>query len=215
MPARLFVIAEIRVYCETLAWRLSLDGFATIVGTATAARGALRSIAELRPEIVLIDVVPSQPFSDVRCLAAVSPGERVVALAVPQRHVDVVTCAEDGIIGYIPGDATFPELLATLRDVQAGEGQCPPRIAAGLRHRLAERGSPPAPSQLTPRETEILALIDQGLSNQELAWCLHIELATVKNHVHRILEKLHAHRRGEAAALAAGRVPHSFICSGP
>jgi two-component system, NarL family, nitrate/nitrite response regulator NarL len=160
MPARLFVIAEIRVYCETLAWRLSQEGFGTIVGTACTVRGALHSIAELRPEIVLIDVVPPEPFSDVRCLAAVSPGERVVTLAVPEGHADVVTCAAEGIVGYIARDATFPELVATLRDVQAGEAHCPPRIAAGLCHRLAERGGPTASSQLTPREAEILALID-------------------------------------------------------
>jgi DNA-binding NarL/FixJ family response regulator len=66
---------------------------------------------------------------------------------------------------------------------------------------------PTAHPGLTPRESEILALIDRGLSNKQIARRLHVELPTVKNHVHHILEKLHAHCRGEAAAIAAGRVP--------
>jgi DNA-binding NarL/FixJ family response regulator len=62
---------------------------------------------------------------------------------------------------------------------------------------------------LTGREREIVSLIDQGFSNREIAAELGIELSTVKNHVHHILEKLHAHRRTEAAACVAGRRPRA------
>jgi two-component system, NarL family, nitrate/nitrite response regulator NarL len=83
------------------------------------------------------------------------------------------------------------------------------RLQATVREQASEigalRGYTPPP-ELTPREAEILALIDRGLSNKDIARQLHVELATVKNHVHHILEKLHVHRRGEAAAIAAGRV---------
>jgi DNA-binding NarL/FixJ family response regulator len=60
--------------------------------------------------------------------------------------------------------------------------------------------------RLTSREREIVVLIDQGCSNKDIARRLGIEVATVKNHVHNILEKLHARRRSEAAAMVAGRV---------
>ncbi len=79
---------------------------------------------------------------------------------------------------------------------------CTPRIAALLLRRVAEAAAPRSSGleRLTPRETEIVDLIEQGLSNKQIARRLSIELATVKNHVHNILEKLEVARRGEAVA---------------
>jgi two-component system nitrate/nitrite response regulator NarL len=71
--------------------------------------------------------------------------------------------------------------------------------------RMGPRGRPPGASRLTVREREILGLIDDGMSNKEIARKLCIEVRTVKNHVHNLLEKLSVHRRGEAAALLRGR----------
>ena len=211
VPARLFLIAGIRVYCDAVARRLSEEGFGTVVGAAATARGALRAIVALRPEIVLVDVAPHGTLGDVRCLTVAAPGARIVALAVPDISHNIVALAEAGIVDYVPRDGSFSELIATLRRVQAGDTPSKPRLSAGLRFSFAECECPTTPpSELTPREKEILARIDQGCSNREIARLLHIELPTVKNHVHHILEKLHAHRRGEAAAMAAGRVPHSF-----
>jgi len=86
-----------------------------------------------------------------------------------------------------------------------GELPCSPRIAGGLLRRVtalaAERWSREEPYRLTAREAEIAQLIERGLSNKEIARTLCIEVSTAKNHVHSILEKLHVHRRVEAAAL--------------
>jgi DNA-binding NarL/FixJ family response regulator len=96
-------------------------------------------------------------------------------------------------------------LEASLRDEQA----CSPRVASGLLRRLGA-GSPPAqpsePQQLTRRELEILGLINEGLSNKEIANLLRIGLATTKSHVHNLLAKLGVNRRSQAAHWMRGQV---------
>jgi DNA-binding NarL/FixJ family response regulator len=99
------------------------------------------------------------------------------------------------------------ELGETVACVMRGELPCTPRLAATLFQRLALHAShrqDDGALGLTAREREILTLIDGGLSNKEIAHRLNIEVATVKNHVHRILDKLHVKRRGEAAARIRG-----------
>ena len=108
-------------------------------------------------------------------------------------------------------DASVAELVAAIESVARGESLCTPSVAAALMRRLASLARSWADADpiepLTRREREILELIDEGLSNKQIAQRLRIELPTVKNHVHHILGKLGVHRRAEAAALArAARV---------
>jgi DNA-binding NarL/FixJ family response regulator len=127
----------------------------------------------------------------------------VVALAITESEAGVLACAETGVAGYVTRDASMDEVVATLLAVARGELACPPAIAASLfRHvgTLSARRGEPAPDVLTPREREIVELIEQGLSNKEISRRLSIGLSTVKNHVHNLLEKLHVPRRGAAAA---------------
>jgi two-component system, NarL family, nitrate/nitrite response regulator NarL len=104
----------------------------------------------------------------------------------------------------------MPALLQTIESVERGELLCTPRVAASLLHRVQwlSRYAQPAPAQhLTYREREVLQLIDQGFSNKEIARALSIELGTVKNHVHNILNKLKVARRSEAARWARLSTP--------
>jgi DNA-binding NarL/FixJ family response regulator len=102
-------------------------------------------------------------------------------------------------------EGSLEDLISALDSVSRGELLCPPRIAAGLRRRVAALAAARAPvgprGHLTRREAEVAGLIDAGLSNKQIAQRLCIEVPTVKNHVHNILEKLQVHRRGEAAAM--------------
>jgi DNA-binding NarL/FixJ family response regulator len=101
----------------------------------------------------------------------------------------------------VPREAPLDDLIEILRGIARGEVRYSRSITAALLHRLAGAASAPTGRMtLTPRETEIVRLIDDGLSNREIARRLAIEPATVKNHVHNLLEKLHVSRRGEAAA---------------
>jgi len=94
---------------------------------------------------------------------------------------------------------------------------CSPRVAGALLRRIAalatDGRSDRVPAHLTNREREIMGLIDEGLSNKEIAKRLRIEVATVKNHVHNILEKLQVHRRGEAAARVRAALPRRAVGS--
>jgi DNA-binding NarL/FixJ family response regulator len=132
------------------------------------------------------------------------PGVPIVALGVPDVEGDVLACAEAGIAGYVTREASLEELVAVVRSAVQGELRCSPRIAAGLLRRLSalsEHG-PSAPRvRLTARQREIVRLIGQDLSNKEIAHRLGIEVATVKNHVHNLLEKLNVHRRTAAVRL--------------
>jgi two-component system, NarL family, nitrate/nitrite response regulator NarL len=208
VSTRIFVIAEVPLYCESLAHRLSDEGGFTVVGTATSARTALGAIRESLPHIVLVDLATHSQLNHVRAIAAAAPESRIIGLAVPETEHYVVDCAKAGIAGYVPREASVTELITTLAQVQNGGASRPSRIGAGVIAGLDERDSVAQVPELTAREQEVLALVDQGLSNKGIARRLEIEVPTVKNHVHHILEKLHVHRRGEAAARAGGRIPY-------
>jgi len=121
----------------------------------------------------------------------------------------VIACAEAGVSGYVTREASLDELTGVVESVARGESPCSPRISALLLRRVAEtagrRTETDAARRLTRREAEIVGLIDEGLSNKQIAGRLSIELATVKNHVHSILEKLQVERRAEAAARVRSR----------
>jgi DNA-binding NarL/FixJ family response regulator len=103
-------------------------------------------------------------------------------------------------------DASVDDVVRVLQTVAQGWTAWSPKVAEALLNRLASvaRSNHAPGSRLTSREREIFALIDRGLSNKEIATELRIELPTVKNHVHNVLSKLNAARRGEAAAMLRG-----------
>jgi DNA-binding NarL/FixJ family response regulator len=137
-------------------------------------------------------------------MRGVIPGLKVIALGIDELESEVIRWAEAGIDGLVSRQASLEDLMATVDSVAQGETLCSPRMTAALLRHVGvlarERGSSRATSPLTAREREIAGLIDEGLSNKEIAQRLCIELATVKNHVHNLLEKLGVRRRGEAAA---------------
>lgn len=203
---RVLVVAGVRFYREGLAAALSADARFTVAGTAADPGEAAGRLAELAPDVVLLDLAGNDGPAVVRRLLAQAPGTLVVALGVTEADDDVLPLAEAGVAGYVTRDGTVDDLLAAVESVAAGETICSPRMTATLLRRVAllarDRRAAAADAQreLTRREREIVGLIDEGLSNKEIAARLRIELATVKNHVHNILDKLHVHRRAEAAA---------------
>lgn len=197
------VVAATRLYREGLVERLDGARGLRVAGSAAGRDEAIRLCRELRPDIVLLDMSVAQDVHAIRSLA--DAGVRVVAFGVSESEDVVISCAEAGVSGYVGREASLDQLVAILRAVAREEVVCSPRVAGTLLRRVGalarERGAGDGPAQrLTSRETQVVALIDEGLSNKEIAARLNIELATVKNHVHNIIEKLHVSGRGEAAA---------------
>jgi DNA-binding NarL/FixJ family response regulator len=201
---RVLIVAEIRLYREGLAEMLEDEPEIEVVATAAGADEAVRMLREQQPDIVLLDVAIPENAWLVRGLVAAVPGTRVVALAVPEAEQDVLRWAEAGVAGYVTREASVEDVVAAVQAVARGEVLCSPRMVATLFQRIAtlalERSPASIEARLTTRELEILDLIDQGLSNKEIARRLTIEISTVKNHVHNILDKLNVSRRAEAAA---------------
>jgi two-component system, NarL family, nitrate/nitrite response regulator NarL len=207
-----FVISAVCLYREALTMMLARYDTIEIVGAAVdaAAAAAIGRAGDVAVDVVLLDVTGVDVGATVESLAATMPGARVVALTVPDREHELVTYAEAGVHGLVTVEASLDELVAAIETAARGEALCSPSVVAALMRRLAAhaRGRPvEAPAVvLTRREFEIIELIDEGLSNKQIAQRLRIELPTVKNHVHHILEKLGVHRRGEAVALVRGRI---------
>jgi DNA-binding NarL/FixJ family response regulator len=209
---RVLIVAEVRLYREGLAVMLDAEPNIHVAATASGADEAVRALRAQAPDVVLLDMAIPHNEWLVRALVAAVPGTRVVALAVPEVEREVLACAEAGVAGYVTRDASVEDVVAAVESAARGEVLCSPRMAATLFNRIAtlalERSPASIESRLTARELEILDLIDQGLSNKEIARRLTIELSTVKNHVHSILDKLNVNRRGEAVARRrAAQVP--------
>jgi DNA-binding NarL/FixJ family response regulator len=207
VPTRILIVAEIRLYREGLQRSLQSLGY-DVAATAAGPSEAAAALAQDRVDAVLIDMAGAEGTEAARQISERWPATTIVALAVPEEEGHVLACAEAGVSSYVPREASLADLAAAIEAAARGEVVCPPQIAASLfrRVRVLSRQRPPSHElpALTTRQWEILDLIDEGLSNKEIAGRLYIEVPTVKNHIHNILDKLQVRRRSEAAARVRG-----------
>jgi DNA-binding NarL/FixJ family response regulator len=208
-PPRVYLVSEVRLYREGLISSLSRQRGLFLVGAGPRAE-ALSELVNLRPDVLLLDVAGCDSFTVPRQARLLLPQVRVIAFAVAAGEADVLACAEAGFCGYVAQDGSVEDLVEAVRRAVSGELVCSPRIASMLFSRLGSLSVAGAVSaaaeRLTPREREIAALVSRGLPNKEVARRLGVSGATVKNHVHNILQKLNLQRRGEIAVLRAGAV---------
>lgn len=196
-------VGMMRFYCEALAQTLTRHGFEVVM--ASSVEEGVAAASRQKPDVILLDVTMLGSPETFERLAEAFPGGRVVALGVREVESDVLACLEAGAIGYVPAAASLSDLVYRVRRAARDEQLASPQIVAMLMRRLASlsaNGDHPDLGVLTSRELQVLRLIEKGLSNKEIATSLSIEVTTVKNHVHSVLEKLSVRRRGEAAALA-------------
>jgi DNA-binding NarL/FixJ family response regulator len=206
--SRVLLVADVSVHRDSLVEQLDREPGIQVVGATSDLAESVAEVWNLSPDLVLLDVAAEDRVPAIAALVAEIPDVRVVAFAVPETESDIIACAEAGVAACVTRESSFDELVATIERVGSGESLCSPQVAAILLRRVAtlaaQRSGDPA-ATLTAREREILELIDEGLSNKQIAQRLCIELPTVKNHVHNLLEKLDVRSRHEAAALLRER----------
>jgi two-component system, NarL family, nitrate/nitrite response regulator NarL len=199
---QLLVIADVRLYRESLAEPLDRDPRLQVVATASSLGEGVDCARRHGPRVAVIDLGADAGLVAVRALSAAMPELRLVALSIVEEPDEVVTWAEAGISAYVPRDGSLQQVAAAVVAATQDELACSGMIAAALLRRVAvlagEAAYEASTPRLTSRERQIVALIDEGLANKEIAGRLQIELPTVKNHVRNILEKLGARRRTEA-----------------
>ena len=205
---RVLVIVGVRLYRDGLTRLLGSQDGLHVVGAAADGRAAADALATLNPDVALIDmnIEDAEPFLD----AVHRHPLRVplVALGLSDSEDDLLACAERGAAGFVTAEASLEELTVAILHAAKGELLCSPRLAGTLLRRvgaLATGRKPDAPIPLTRREREVAALMREDLSNKEIASRLRIEVATVKNHVHNVFDKLRVHRRQDAARLLSRR----------
>jgi two-component system, NarL family, nitrate/nitrite response regulator NarL len=197
------IVAAVRLYRDSLAAALAPFDHIEVLGTAGDWGEACSHVKGRRPDILLVEASLATAGRGARLLAQSAPNLRVVALAVAEDERAVLSCLEAGVSAYVSSDATLPELVEAIERTAGGELLCSPRIAGALGRRVSDLAAEREPSRhferLTAREIEIAHLIEQRLSNQEIATRLCIEVPTVKNHVHNILAKLGIQSRADVA----------------
>lgn len=171
-----------------------------VVAEATDGREAVEQFRVHRPDVALLDMRMPH-MSGVEAAAAIGaefPAARMVALTTYGGDGDVRRALAAGVSAYLTKDVLHEELLNAIRAVHRGERYLPDVIQALLDAHRPE-------GELSVREMDVLRLIVRGLANKEIAWNLGIAEETTKNHVKKILAKLHAQDRTQAATMAIER----------
>jgi DNA-binding NarL/FixJ family response regulator len=188
------------MYRDGLAEALGRERTIEVVATASDWPSCIEAVRATKPDAIVLDLALPDRLDRVVELLEVVPGVHVIGLAVATVE-DVLACAEAGMSGYVTCDDSLDELARRIESVCRGEMPCTPAVAARLLGRVADLARHARPmataAGLTRRERQVVSLIEVGLSNKEIACRLQIGLPTVKNHVHNILEKVGAQRRGE------------------
>ena len=183
-----------------------------VVGEAADGVETVLKARTLQPDVILLDMV--MPRKDG--LEAISeimrqdPGARILVLTSFSHDDKVFPAIKSGALGYLLKNASPQTLLDAIRDVYRGQPTMSPDIAGKLMRELQRTSHlPPTEEPLTEREMDVLRLVAQGLTNQEIAEALVIGVGTVRTHVSNILAKLHLANRTQAAlyALREGLAP--------
>jgi NarL family two-component system response regulator LiaR len=176
-----------------------------VVGEAEDGIEALSKVRTLQPDVILMDLV--MPRKDgLEAIAEIKqeyPDAKILVLTSFAEDDKVFPAIKKGALGYLLKDSSPHELLQAIRDVHRGESSLHPTIARKLIHEISQPSDLPlAEEPLTEREVEVIRLMAQGLSNDEIGERLFIAGRTVRTHVSSILAKLHLANRTQAALYA-------------
>lgn len=206
-----------RMTCELIAAALKAETDINIVGYAQNGQEALAKLTrrECNTLLASIDLPNNCAIQLTRAIRQSPKDVKVLITGLVESNAAILRCLEEGVAGYVLAEDSLADLVRKIRAVHQEEFHLPPAVAYALMGRLAElkelikefhttsmNWSEELFAELTPREWEVVQLIEQGCDNQQIAERLVIEKGTVKNHVHNILSKLDVRSREQAALLA-------------
>lgn len=184
-----------------------LSGFPdlALVGEANTGREALQRYPQVRPDVVLMDLLMPEMdgVAATQAIRALDPAARIVALTSIDDAGRVQQVLQAGAVGYLLKDVSAFELAQAIRSAASGSIALSPQVLHALHQPCAAESAALVP--LSEREREVLALLAQGRSNQQIAEALHLSRPTVKYHLSNIFSKLGVASRAEAIAEAYQR----------
>jgi DNA-binding NarL/FixJ family response regulator/anti-sigma regulatory factor (Ser/Thr protein kinase) len=199
---RLNVLVADDIAVNRIVVRRILEQAGHAVETVDDGNDALDALAEGRFDVALLDInMPGGGLAAARDITLSCPATRVVMLTVSEDEEDVLAAMKAGASGYVLKGSSASELAGVLRSVCAGDVYVAPGLAWGLLREMSRPRSTPL-DELTTREREVLELVAQGLSNQEIGDRLSLAEKTIKHYMTNILGKLQVRSRVEAALLA-------------
>jgi two-component system, NarL family, nitrate/nitrite response regulator NarL len=209
----LLLVNETRLMGNVIAAALEGEPDINIVGCVISIEDAMKIVRENEVDVALVSTrLPDLgALKLTNAITELKPSTKVLALGLTEEKQHVLRYVEAGATGYILKDDSLEDLIETIRAAQDGKVFVSPQIAAAIMERLSGlarifsdvENNITNTTDLTARELEVLKLINEGLTNQQIAEQLVIEIGTVKNHVHNILDKLNVSSRREAAAYLA------------
>lgn len=207
---RILIVHPTRLVCSLYASVFDEKPNMEVVAQATTIKEAFKQIETCDCNIVLVSVaLPDNGALELtKEVAQKYPNIKVLVVGLPESKNAVLQYVMAGASGYVFQDVTVENLFKHIQAAQEDKALISPTMASAFMDHIAELAhisarpylEPEAYTELTPRELEVLELIGQGLTNQEIAEQLYIEVGTVKNHVHNILKKLDVASREDAAA---------------
>lgn len=210
---RLLLVNEMQLMCNVITAALEDEPDIQVIGCATTVEDALQKAQMRDVDVILVStrLVEDGSLLLTKAITEAHPEIGILILGLTENKEQVLRFIEAGASGYVKRDDSFDDLVEKIHALQLNKVSVSPEIAAALVERLSELAqmfatletSVVQDARLTSRELQVLELIAQGISNREIASQLTIEVGTVKNHVHNILDKLNVSSRSEAASYLA------------
>ena len=209
---RILITDDHAIVREGLRTLISTEPGMEVIGEAANGFEAVQMACELKPDVILMDMVMPRMggLEAIRKIKEECPDSRILVLTSFSDDETVFPAIKAGALGYMLKNTSPDRLLSAIRDVHQGKPSMSPDIASKLMSELQrESDLPPTKDPLTDRELDVLKLVAQGMTNQEIADQLVISEGTVRTHVSNILSKLHLANRTQAAlyALREGYTP--------